>query len=125
MSADSSFLRSDNEYDREGEAGGSYRNRVLAELRSLVSDAERLLRQAADSSAETLSGMRAHFDRRIERTRYRLDRTRQRLSEGARVQTEAVRGHVRENPLRSVGIATVAGVVFGLLVVSLLNSRRD
>ena len=125
MSADSKQLKEDDEIDRDGSEGGSYKERIMGELRSLVNDAERLFRQAAESSSDSLSGMRSHFDRRLERTRDRLDRTRRLVGDNARVQTEAARGYVRENPLASIGVATAAGVIVGLLVVSILNSRRS
>ena len=124
MSADNTYLRNDDEYERDGEERG-YKSRILGELRALVGDAERLFRQATETSSDTLAGMRAHFDRRVERTRERLDRTRQLIGTSAREKAESARGYVRENPLRTVGIATVAGVIVGLVVVSILNSRRS
>src|SRR5438552_2610628 len=106
MSADSSFLRNDDEYDRLGSAGGRSKERVLRDLRALVNDAERLLRQAADSSSDTLSGMRAQFGRRIDRTRESIDSARRLIGDKSRAGTEAARGYVREKPLASVGVAT-------------------
>ena len=68
--------------------------------------------------------MRAQFDRRIDRTRNQLDRTRRLVNQNAERSTAAAREYVRENPLRSVGIATATGVIVGLLVVTFLNNRR-
>lgn len=128
MSADSRIRNAmddaDTVVDRGQDRGDGYKNRILGELKTLVGDAERLFRQAAETSSDKLSGMRAQFDRRIDQTRDQIDRTRRLVNRNAERSTAATRDYVRENPLRSVGIATAAGVIVGLVVMSILNDRR-
>ena len=124
MSSDSSYLRNDDEYDRTGQAGGGTKDRLLGEMRSIANDAERMFHQVTDTSSDRLSGMRAQIDRRLERTRERLDTARRAISENARAGTEAARGYVRAKPLRSVGAATVVGVIVAVLIVAIVNKRR-
>lgn len=127
MSAESKDMRNavsdDDTIDRWQDRGETYKDRIMGQLKSLAGDAERLYRQAAESSGESLSGMREQLDRRVERTREKLDRARNVVNENAQRSTAAARGYVRENPLQSVGIAAAVGVVAGLLIVSFINSR--
>lgn len=110
--------------DRWQAGAESYKEKMLSELKTIVGDAERLLRHAADSSSEGFAAVRTQFDRQMDRTRDQLDNARTAVRRNARRSTAAARGYVRENPLRAVGVATAAGVIVGLLVVSFLNNRR-
>ena len=127
MSAESRLRNAvpdNDDIDRWVDRGESYKDKILSELKSLVGDAERLFRQAADSSSDSLSGVRSQIDRRLARTRDQLNRARRVVNQNAQRSTAVARDYVRENPLRSVCVATAAGVVVGLLVVSFLNNRR-
>lgn len=127
MSAESRLRNAvpdNDDIDRWVDRGESYKDKILAELKSLVGDAERLFRQAADSSSDSLSGVRTQIDRRLARTRDQLNRARRVVNQNAQRSTAVARDYVRENPFRAVGVATAAGVVVGLLVVSFLNNRR-
>lgn len=110
--------------DRWQAGAESYKDKVLSELKVIVGDAERLLKQAADSSSESFASMRGQVDRQMGRTRDQLAKAGKAVNRNAQRSTAAARGYVRENPLSSVGAATAAGVIVGLLVVSLLNNRR-
>jgi ElaB/YqjD/DUF883 family membrane-anchored ribosome-binding protein len=128
MNADSRALRNavneNVDMDRWQAGAERYKDKVLSELKSIVSDAERLLSQAADSSSEGLATMRTQFDRQMDKSRDQLDKARKAVDRNARRSTAAARGYVRENPLGSIGVATATGVIIGLLVVSFLNNRR-
>lgn len=124
MSADNSYSRNDDEYDGNGRAGSGTKDRLLGEMRSIANDAERMFRQVADSSSDRLSGVRSQIDRRLERTRERLDTARRAIGDNARVGTEAARGYVRARPLQAVGVATAAGVIVAVLILSIVNKRR-
>jgi ElaB/YqjD/DUF883 family membrane-anchored ribosome-binding protein len=128
MNTDSRALRNavneNIDMDRWQAGAESYKDKMLAELKTIVGDAQRLLNQAADSSSEGFATVRTQFDRQMGRTRDQLDKASKAVSRNAQRSTAAARGYVRENPLRSVGVATAAGVIVGLLVVSYLNNRR-
>jgi len=128
MNADTRALRNavNESVDRDRWQAGaeSYKDKMLSELKTIVGDAERLLKNAADASSEGVVTARSQFERQVDRTRDRLDHARIAVTRNAQRSTAAARGYVRENPLRSVGVATAAGVIVGLLVVSFLNSRR-
>jgi ElaB/YqjD/DUF883 family membrane-anchored ribosome-binding protein len=128
MNTDSRALRNAaNEYvdvDRWQAGAESYKDRMLAELKTIVGDAQRLLNQAADTSSEGFATVRTQFDRQMGRTRDQLDKASKAISRNAQRSTAVARGYVREKPLRSVGVAAAAGVIVGLLIVGYLNNRR-
>jgi ElaB/YqjD/DUF883 family membrane-anchored ribosome-binding protein len=128
MNTDSRALRNavneNVDMDRWQAGAESYKDKMLSELKTIVGDAERLLKHAAESSSEGFATVRSQFDRQVGRTRDQLDKATRAVNRNAQRSTAAARGYVRENPLRSVGVATAAGVIVGLLVVSFLNNRR-
>jgi ElaB/YqjD/DUF883 family membrane-anchored ribosome-binding protein len=128
MNTDSRALRNavneNVDMDRWQAGAESYKDKMLSELKTIVGDAERLLKHAAESSSEGFATVRTQFDRQVRRTRDQLDKATRAVNRNAQRSTAAARGYVRENPLRSVGVATAAGVIVGLLVVSFLNNRR-
>jgi ElaB/YqjD/DUF883 family membrane-anchored ribosome-binding protein len=110
--------------DRWQTGAQDYKDKMLSELKAIVGDAERLLKRAAETSSEGFATVRTQFDRQLDLTRDQLDKASRTVSRNAQRSTAAARGYVREHPLRSVGAATAAGVIVGLLVVSYLNNRR-
>jgi ElaB/YqjD/DUF883 family membrane-anchored ribosome-binding protein len=128
MNTDSRALRNavneNVDMDRWQAGAESYKDKMLSELKTIVGDAERLLKHAAESSSEGFATVRTQFDRQVGRTRDQLDKATRAVNRNAQRSTAAARGYVRENPLRSVGVAAAAGVIVGLLVVSFLNNRR-
>ena len=110
--------------DRWQAGAEGYKDKMVSELKTIVGDAERLLKQAGESSSEGFARVRTQFGHQMDRTRDQIDRAGDVVSRKARRSTAAARGYVRENPLSSVGVATAAGVIVGLLVVSYLNNRR-
>ena len=102
----------------------SYKDRKVSELKSLISDAQDLLGQASEASSEGFATMRAQFDRQLGKTRDQLDKATKVVSRNAQRSTAAARGYVKENPLQSVGMATAAGVIAGLLIYTLVSNRR-
>lgn len=110
--------------DRWQAGAESYKNKMLSELKLLVADAERLLKRVGESSSEGFATVHTQLDRQVGRTRDQLNKATRAVNRNARRSTAAARGYVRENPLASVGVATAAGVIAGVLVVAYLNNRR-
>ena len=128
MNTDSRALRNavnDNiDTDRWQSNAESYRDRMTSELKKLIGDAQDLLSQASESTSEGFATVRSQFDRQLGKTREQLDRATKALDRNARRSTAAARGYVKENPLQSVGVATAAGIIAGLLIYTYVNNRR-
>ncbi len=110
--------------DRWQSNAESYRDRMTSELKKLIGDAQDLLSQASESTSEGFATVRSQFDRQLGKTREQLDRATKALDRNARRSTAAARGYVKENPLQSVGVATAAGIIAGLLIYTYVNNRR-
>jgi ElaB/YqjD/DUF883 family membrane-anchored ribosome-binding protein len=83
--------------------------KLAADLRLVISDAEALLRAAVGDSAEA---GRAKVREGLEAAKLKLGP----LAEEAAEHARAADGYVREHPWGAVGIAVLAGIALGLLI---------
>lgn len=91
---------------------------ILAELRTLVTEAESMINKSIDSSDEVVAGLRARYEAAQERLADAYGEAKKRAQAGAAYADDAI----RENPYRSLAIAAGAGLFIGLLV-SLRRNR--
>ena len=96
-------------------------SRMADDLRSVIRDGERLLRNAGDASRDGLSTAREQLEQALSDARERLldaeEATRARLSRAA----GATSDFISENPVRALLIAAAAGAV----VAWLMTRGRD
>jgi ElaB/YqjD/DUF883 family membrane-anchored ribosome-binding protein len=92
------------------------RDKLISDFKTVVADAEELLRATAGQAGERLSVARDRLSERLKTARGRLDQTdsavRERANEAAQVTNE----YVRTNPWTAVGVAAAVGVILGLLI---------
>lgn len=67
----------------------SSKDKLLADLKMVVADAETLIKEAADSSAEGFATLRTRFERKLVETRAKIDRTRAAVGEKTKHATDA------------------------------------
>lgn len=94
----------------------STKDKLLADLKMVVADAELLIQEAADSSSEGFAMLRTRFEKKLVESKAKLGRTRIAVGKKARHATDAAHAYVRENPWKAAGAFAVAGVIFGLLL---------
>lgn len=87
--------------------------KLAADLRLVISDAEALLRAAVGETAEA---GRAKLHEGLEAARLKLGPLAEEAAEHARDSVRAADGYVREHPWHAVGIAVLAGIALGLLI---------
>lgn len=88
---------------------------VLNELRSLVSEAEKILGEAPEGAcngAATLAALRERLETAQERVTELYEKGRQKVVAGARYADETI----RENPYQSIAIALGLGLLAGVLL---------
>ncbi len=86
---------------------------LLAELQTLVSDAETMMAESVtENSAEALGDLRARFGAAQERMGELYDTAKKKVVAGAKCTDTAI----RENPYQSMAIALGVGVLIGVLV---------
>lgn len=91
-------------------------DKLLADLRLVVADAEELLRTTAGQAGEGAAELRARVQASLANARDGLAQAQEAALERARAAGRAADDYVHENPWRSIGVAAACGLVVGLLI---------
>ncbi len=91
-------------------------DKLLADLRLVVVDAEELLRTTAGQAGEGAAELRAKVQASITRARDGLAQAQEVALAKAKAAGRAADDYVHDNPWRSIGIAAGVGLVVGLLI---------
>ncbi len=94
----------------------SQREKLMADLRVVVADAEELLKLTADDVSEGTAGLRERLQQRLSDARHNLLTLQATATEKAKVAGRAADDYVHEHPWQSVAIGAAVGVVVGLLI---------
>ena len=97
------------------EAGVS-KEKLLQDLRTVVTDAEELLRATASQAGEKVSAVRERIQANIVAARARLEDAEALMLEKTKAAAHATDEYVHDHPWRAVGIAAGVGVVVGMLI---------
>ena len=92
------------------------KDQLVTDLKLVVADAEKLIREVASASNESFAALHARFDAKMLDAKERLGRARTELGEQALQATAAARTYVKENPWRSAGVLVGVAVLLGFLV---------
>lgn len=92
------------------------KDKLLADLKTVVADAEGLIKEAAGSSVEKFASLRTRFETKLGETRAGIDRARAAVGEKTKHAADATHAYVKENPWKSVGVFAAAGVMLGILL---------
>ena len=95
------------------------KDKIVDDLKSLISDAEELLKLTADQQGGKLDDLRARITGRVAVAKDRLADAEAAIVDTGKKAVRATDDYVHENPWQSVGVA--AGVAF---LLGLLVSRR-
>jgi ElaB/YqjD/DUF883 family membrane-anchored ribosome-binding protein len=90
--------------------------RLVKDLKSVVVDADDLLKELAGSTAEGFAAARSKVEGRLSDARVRLAEARIAIAERAKGIAVAGTDYAKENPWKVLGGAAVAGVIIGLLL---------
>lgn len=92
------------------------KEKLVEDIRTVVTDAENLLKQAKSTGAEGYAAVRAQLEDKLADTVVRLQEVQEELRFRARYAARATDAYVHENPWKSMGVVAAAGVVVGLLL---------
>ena len=95
---------------------GGQKDKLIDDIKSVVTDAEELLKKAKSSSAETYSAVRGDLEDRLANSIVRLQEVQEEVKSRARYAAKATDEYVHDNPWKSMGYVAVAGLVVGLLL---------
>ena len=90
--------------------------KLVQDLRTVMADAEDLLKATASQTGERSEKARARAEESLRAARARLQQAGQAMEANAREAAEKIDGAVRENPWSAVGIAAGVGVIIGILL---------
>lgn len=92
------------------------RDRLVADLKLVIADAEELLKLTAGQAGEKAAEVRKRIEQNLATARTELSRMQDQAIATAREGGEAADRYVRTNPWQAVGIAACAGLVLGVLI---------
>ncbi|OGA93046.1 MAG: hypothetical protein A3G27_04870 [Betaproteobacteria bacterium RIFCSPLOWO2_12_FULL_66_14] len=92
------------------------KDKLVADLKVVVADAEELLRATASQAGEKVTVARERIQASLATAKVKLTEAERALLEKTKQAARATDDYVHENPWRAVGIAAVAGMVLGVLI---------
>jgi ElaB/YqjD/DUF883 family membrane-anchored ribosome-binding protein len=91
-------------------------DQLLADLKTVMNDAEALLRATSAQTGEKIQEVRARAEESLRQAKQRLSSLEDEALRRAREVADATDEYVRDNPWQSVGIAAGVGLLVGLLL---------
>ena len=92
------------------------KEKLVADLKVVVADAEELLRATASQAGEKVSAARERIQASLATAKVKLGEAERALLEKTKLAAKATDEYVRENPWQAVGVAAMAGLVLGILI---------
>lgn len=92
------------------------KDKLVADLKVVVSDAEELLAATAQSTGEKVAELRERLQENLRSARYRLADAEAALRERTREVAKATDHYVHEHPWKAIGVAAGIGLLVGMLI---------
>ena len=92
------------------------REKLAADFRVVINDAEELLRATASSAGESAAAARLRIQDSLEAARARLGQLSDVSVERARAAARATDDYVHDHPWPAVGVAGLVGLILGALI---------
>jgi ElaB/YqjD/DUF883 family membrane-anchored ribosome-binding protein len=98
------------------ELTGTNKDKLIDDVRVVISDAEELLRVTAGQAGEGAAALRGRIEAGLKKARVDLARLQDAAVVRAKAAGRAADDFVNDNPWKSVGMAAGIGLVVGLLI---------
>lgn len=92
------------------------KDKLISELRTVISDAEEMLRMTADEAGDGAASLRGRIKDRMNQAKDDLVRLQDAAMAKAHEVGDAADEFVHENPWKAIGAAAGIGLVVGMLV---------
>ncbi len=92
------------------------KDKLVADLKVVVADAEELLRATATQAGEKVSAARERIQASLASARVKLAEAERVIADKTKVAAKATDEYVHEHPWQAVGIAAGIGFLLGLLI---------
>ena len=91
-------------------------DKLVDDIKSVLTDAEEMLRKARTSSADGYSAIRAELEDRLASSISRLQDVQAQMKSRARQAARVTDEYVHDNPWKSMSYVAIAGLVLGLIL---------
>lgn len=98
------------------EMSADHRDKLISDLRTVISDAEEVLRVTADNAGEGATELRERMARRLRQATDRIGDLQSAAVAHARAAGHAADDYVHDHPWRIIGAACGIGLIIGLLI---------
>ena len=89
---------------------------LVKDLKGVISDADSLIQEVANSAAGGFAAARTNVRGRLGELTARIDDARNAALDKAKYVADTTHEYVRDNPGKAIGVAAVAGLVIGFLL---------
>jgi ElaB/YqjD/DUF883 family membrane-anchored ribosome-binding protein len=97
-------------------AGEVSTDRLVADLKALISDAEELLKATASQAGDKINMARQRIEQSLIEGKKSLGDAEKVLVQKSKEAADIADDYVRENPWSAIGIAAGVGLIMGLLI---------
>jgi ElaB/YqjD/DUF883 family membrane-anchored ribosome-binding protein len=98
------------------EASLASKEKLAADLRTVISDAEELLQLTSSQTGDKVAELRARMSDNLRIARHKLEDVEAAIRDRARQAARVTDDYVHDNPWKAIGVAAGAGLVIGLLI---------
>jgi len=92
------------------------KDKLVSDLKAVVSDAEEILKSTADVAGEKMSQLRTRIEGNLKDAKAKLAEVEVVLLDKTKACARATDDFVHEHPWKAVGIAALVGVACGVLI---------
>jgi ElaB/YqjD/DUF883 family membrane-anchored ribosome-binding protein len=92
------------------------REKLVADMRTVLADTEQLLKAAIGQSGEKLAALQPRIEENLRNAKLRLTQFEQLAAARAREAAEATDAYAHEHPWKVAGFTALIGVAIGLLI---------
>jgi ElaB/YqjD/DUF883 family membrane-anchored ribosome-binding protein len=92
------------------------KDKLLADLKLVAADAEKLIKEVAGASSEGFATLQGRFEAKLSDAKAQLGRARSAARDQAQHATVAAQAYVKANPWQSAGVLAVAAMILGFIL---------
>jgi ElaB/YqjD/DUF883 family membrane-anchored ribosome-binding protein len=91
-------------------------DKLVADLKVVIADAEELLRVTASTAGEKVSAARVKMEDSVRAAKVKLSQAQDMAIDQAKAAAQATDDYVHAHPWKAVGFAAALGVILGMLI---------
>jgi ElaB/YqjD/DUF883 family membrane-anchored ribosome-binding protein len=98
------------------EVSADHREKLMTDLRTVITDAEEVLKVTADQATAGAAELRVRMQERLQQAKHRLHDMQEHAVARAKAAGHAADDYVHDHPWKAIGAAAGIGLIIGLLI---------